>query len=296
MKKRLISVALIGAIFCSIFGFNLINRPKPLIAKEGAHQKSLKILALGNSFAADSLRSLYDIAKAEGIDDVSVCNLYIGGCSLQRHLKNAKKDKAAYTLFYNNSGEWESKDDCRISEALSMEDWDYIMLLQYSGTSGQAESYEPLDELMDYVKAHVSGNPEFVWDMTWAYQSDYVHNAFENYDNNQKKMYKAIVKAVKSEIVPNKRIKCILPVGTAIQNARTSFLGDNLTRDGRHLDLKYGRYTAALTVFGVLTGVKPTDARFAPEGITKKQEKAAREAAENAIIKPFKVTKSKIGR
>lgn len=38
----------------------------------------------------------------------------------------------------------------------------------------------------------------------------------------------------------------IIPTGTAIQNARTSFVGDHMNRDGYHLDLKIGRYTAAL--------------------------------------------------
>ncbi len=37
----------------------------------------------------------------------------------------------------------------------------------------------------------------------------------------------------------------IIPTGTAIQNARTSFVGDHMNRDGYHLDLKnrtlYGR-------------------------------------------------------
>ncbi len=296
MKKRIISFALIGALFCGIFGTGFWGTSDSLKAKSKSQKNSLKVLALGNSFAADSLRGLYDIAKAEGIEDVTVCNLYIGGCSLQKHLKNAKKDKAAYTCYYNSTGEWQEKEDYRISDALKLEEWDYIMFLQYSGTSGQPESYEPLNELMDYVAENTSGNPAFVWDMTWAYQSDYEHKAFEKYGNDQNRMYKSIVKAVKQKIVPNGRIKYIIPVGTAIQNARTSYLGDNLTRDGRHLDLKYGRYTAALTVFGVLTGTMPDEVSFVPEGVSKKQEKVAKEAAKDALKKPFKVTKSNIGR
>lgn len=59
-------------------------------------------------------------------------------------------------------------------------------------------------------------------------------------------MYHAIVDAVKKAGKAYK-IKMIIPTGTAIQNARTSFIGDHMNRDGHHLDVKVGRYTAACT-------------------------------------------------
>ena len=75
---------------------------------------------------------------------------------------------------------------------------------------------------------------------------------FKNYDQNQMKMYTSIVNAVKkaANLVG---IKKIIPSGTAIQNARTSFIGDHMNRDGYHLDLTIGRYTAACTWFEALT-------------------------------------------
>ncbi len=47
-------------------------------------------------------------------------------------------------------------------------------------------------------------------------------------------MYHAIVDAVKKAGKAYK-IKMIIPTGTAIQNARTSFIGDHMNRDGHHL-------------------------------------------------------------
>ncbi len=35
--------------------------------------------------------------------------------------------------------------------------------------------------------------------------------------------------------------------GTAIQNLRTSYMGDTLTRDGYHLEVNTGRYTVSMT-------------------------------------------------
>ena len=51
-------------------------------------------------------------------------------------------------------------------------------------------------------------------------------------------MYRSIVGAV-NKAARQYKIKYIMPSGTAIQNARTSFAGDHLNRDGYHLDLGF---------------------------------------------------------
>ena len=47
----------------------------------------MKILSIGNSFSEDAQRYLHQIANANG-DDIFCANLYIGGCSLERHYNN----------------------------------------------------------------------------------------------------------------------------------------------------------------------------------------------------------------
>ncbi|MGN1128615.1 MAG: DUF4886 domain-containing protein, partial [Candidatus Flemingiibacterium sp.] len=44
----------------------------------------LKVLSIGNSFSQDAQRWLHDIAAADGVELLAK-NLYIGGCSLERH-------------------------------------------------------------------------------------------------------------------------------------------------------------------------------------------------------------------
>lgn len=99
---------------------------------------------------------------------------------------------------------------------------------------------------------------------TWAYATNANHTGFKNYDQNQMKMYTSIVDAVKkaANLVG---IKKIIPSGTAIQNARTSFIGDHMNRDGYHLDLTIGRYTAACTWFEALTHQNVTENPYSPE-------------------------------
>lgn len=82
--------------------------------------------------------------------------------------------------------------------------------------------------------------------MTWAYQADSTHMSFPKYGSNQQTMYECIVKAVQTNVVPNESISVIIPAGTVIQNARTSYLGDTLTRDGYHLS-EFGRLITAYT-------------------------------------------------
>ena len=51
----------------------------------------MKILAIGNSFSQDATRYLHQIAKADNYD-LTVVNLYIGGCSMETHWNNIEKN------------------------------------------------------------------------------------------------------------------------------------------------------------------------------------------------------------
>ena len=43
-----------------------------------------KVLAIGNSFSEDATHFLHQICESSGIEN-EVVNLYVGGCSLERH-------------------------------------------------------------------------------------------------------------------------------------------------------------------------------------------------------------------
>ena len=129
---------------------------------------------------------------------------------------------------------------------------------------------------------------------TWAYAADSDHSGFACYDNDQMKMYRAIVDA-------NERaaglvgIDIIIPSGTAVQNARTSFIGDNMDRDGYHLDLLWGRYTAACTWFETLFG-HVTGNGYAPQGMSGDYVRVARLSARKAVLHPDRVTRINVRR
>ena len=111
-----------------------------------------------------------------------------------------------------------------LEAVLADEDWDYVSLQQASPFSGMYETYEAsLPELIEYVKARLPKKTKLMLHQTWAYASTSKHSGFKNYNCNQLTMYQAIANAVKKAAKANK-IKIVIPSGTAIQNARTSFM------------------------------------------------------------------------
>ena len=251
----------------------------------------LRILSIGNSFSDDMMEYVWQIADSLGVEEISLGNLYIGGCSLDTHANNAAADAAAYEYRTNTAGRWTTAYNVRMSEAVAAQDWDFISFQQQSGNSGLAGSYARLGELLDYVRS-IAGTAQFVWHMTWAYQKDSPNPEFANYGRSQDAMYESIVAAVRSEVLAQPEISAVIPSGTAIQNARTSFVGDTLTRDGYHLSLGLGRYIAGLTLVRALTGLSVSDVPYRPADVARDEAVMAAEAAEAAVASPFAVTPS----
>lgn len=254
----------------------------------------LKILTIGNSFSVNSMQYVYQIAKASGIEKIELGNLYIGGCSLETHLNNAKNDSAAYTYYTNDSGTWNILSSYKISDVVKGNNWDFVSFQQASDMSGVANSYDDLIELMDIVEPLCTNeNVEFAWHMTWAYQSDSPHGAFPRYDSNQLTMYNAIVSSVQEKIVPNERISKIIPNGTVIQNARTSYLGDTLTSDGTHLS-QQGQILAGATMIAALIDFDFGNLDLSAVSSDMSFFNVVVESVKNALDKPFEVTQSTI--
>lgn len=257
--------------------------------------RSLKILAIGNSFSTDAMQYLWQICRDGGVEDITLGNLYYGGCSIDQHLSFAKTDSASYKYYKNTDGEWKKTENYKMSSALADEEWDIITFQQTSKTCGLASSYKNLKSLVDHVEK-AAPNARFMFHMTWAYQQDSTHASFPNYDKSQQKMYDMTIDCTRDCILTETRFETVIPCMTSIQNARTSFLGDTLTRDGYHLDYNIGRYIAGLTWYAVLTGgdVDAITYNPAPDAISEDMLAVAREAVKNALATPLAVTESKI--
>ncbi len=255
---------------------------------------ALKILTIGNSFSDDTMEYAWQIADSLGVKEIYLGNLYIGGCTLDTHASNAANDSAAYEYRVNSNGTWSTAKSYRMGDAIASCDWDFVSLQQASGSSGVASTYGKVQQLVDYVRSKLpkTAHAKIVWNMTWAYQSTSTHAEFSKYGNSQETMYSKIVEAVQGNILTNRNISAVIPCGTAIQNARTSYLGDSLTRDGYHLTLDTGRYIAGLTLIHALTGLSVENIAYIPSGVVAEDAKIATESAANAVKTPFAVTPS----
>ncbi len=253
--------------------------------------RTLRILAIGNSFSRDAVeQNLHELAKADG-DTAIIGNLFIGGCSLERHSGNIRDDKHDYVYRkIGADGKMKEKKNTSIAEALKDDQWDYVSLQQASPFSGMFEKYEPyLPGIIKYVKENAPKKSKIILHQTWAYQQGSGHSGFKNYDRDQLKMYRAIVDANKRAAKLGK-IKTVVPSGTAVQNARTSFIGDNMNRDGFHLDLSHGRFTAACAWYETLFGKDVTHNTWAPKGMNRDIAAVAKRAAHEAVVNPYDIT------
>lgn len=275
MKKRTIRISRIRTLLFIIFYI--------LFSPIGAQAKVIKVLAIGNSFSQDGVEQyLYELAEAQG-DSLVIGNAYIGGCSIDRHYDNLLTGKADYEYRKVVGGVRSNKRKADLKSIIRDEQWDIISLQQASHYSGLPKSFTNLAQLKRLVQSYTTNlHVEFVWHMTWAYAEDYTSKNFKPYDYSQHKMYTAIVNTIQN-VLPAVGIKRVIPSGTAIQLARYR-LGDTLNRDGFHLSLTIGRYTAACTWCEFLTGRIVDGNKYWPSTITEEEAQICQLAAHEAMF------------
>lgn len=257
-------------------------------------QNVIKILAIGNSFSEDAAESYVDdLAKADGVELI-IANMFIGGCSLETHWNNASSNAAAYSYRKIVNGVKTTLSSKTLQETIADESWDYITFQQVSQYSGKYITYFPyLPNLLDYVKGLATNpNVKYCMHRTWAYAANSTHSEYDYYKKDQTIMYDSIV-AVTNKVAEKVGINIIIPAGTAIQNGRSSYIGDNFCRDGYHLSLGLGRFTAACTWYEKLLGKPVLDNTFIPSGVSATEANIARNAAHYAIVTPNSVTSMK---
>lgn len=227
--------------------------------------KTLKILAIGNSFSSDATRYLHQLADATGIP-TKIVNLYIGGCPLERHWKNIETAETEY-IYQLNGISTERK--VSIDEILSEEDWDIITTQQASRDSGWINSYEPF---LGLIVAHIkekAPNAKLYLHETWAYEITCTLDAFMRYKRDQQEMYEKLHNCY-THMAAKYDLEMI-PSGSIIQKVRTlpEFCvtegGLSLCRDGFHMSFDYGRYLLACVWLKKFTGISLKNISYIPE-------------------------------
>jgi len=287
-----------------------------------AHDTTLKILGIGNSYTIDSMRMLGAIYQAEKNQNVELGIAYKGGCRLDEHVSFYNNNEAAYAFYQWNAqtGKWVTTKDMTLQEIIDAEDWDLVSMQQGSTKSGVESTYNSdIQAIQGFVKDGLGYTPTFFWNMSWSYPGvdiegdgvtmESASNAsafFNTYNGDQEYMYQMITQTVQNKILPDTTFQWIMPVGTAVQNAKSSYLTPHeLYRDYTHLN-DYARLMAAYVWFCKLEGV-PTDSfklDYIPDALTNSYKEAGdipldaelfailEESVRNACATPFSVTQS----
>lgn len=300
----------------SLESLNLSN-----VAAE-AKDDTVKILGIGNSYTQDTMWILGEVYKAQKNQNVELGIAYYSGCTLASHVKFYNGNEAVYQ--YNHwdaeTGKWVTTKDMTLKEIITATDWDLISMQQGSSQSGLESTYnENLQTIQNFVKSDLTYTPTFFWNMTWSYPEVDIPgdgktlddapnaNAFKNnYNSDQVYMYQQITSAVQNKILPDSSFTWIMPVGTAVQNAKSSILTDyDLYRDYTHLN-DYCRLMAAYVWFSRIEGevpqqflldrvpaaVKKSYTGTGDMVLTEAQFNILQESVRNACATPFSVTQS----
>ena len=267
-------------------------------------RSSIKILSLGHSFSKDVMENyLYDMLKGLGYEEIVLGYLHVPGASLSVHWDYISNHKNGYRHYgKTTNGTWVNTNSPYAIDALLDEDWDYVTLQtspDYVG--GQNQEYSYIPAITDWIQQNATNpNVEIKWHMIWAFSEgcDLWSYAYHNYD--QMTMYNNIVAVTKQHIVPNDTFTGIIPSCTAIQNARSSFIGDNFNEpdatqggnDGYHLNAKYGDFVGSLTWACYFSGVDANSITVRSPGMTEEEFTALAEAVNNALDKPLEMIPS----
>lgn len=221
----------------------------------------LKILSIGNSFSQDATAYPHQIAQSVGIDLMTV-NLYIGGCSLERHWHNVVNQLADYALEINGNSTGEL---ISIQDALQKENWDYVTLQQVSKDSFDYFTYQPyLTDLAAFVKKQVPSG-KIVLHQTWAYEEGSERLREIAGYQKQEEMFRALEQAYlkAAESIGNCKI---IPSGWVLQQLlKMGF--SNLYRDTFHASIPEGRYILGAIWYEFFSGDNIMDTSFCPEGL-----------------------------
>lgn len=241
--------------------------------------KTIQVLSIGNSYSQDAQRYLHDLARSEGVAMETV-NLYIGGCSLERHFRNLVGDRKEYMLQIN--GHAAEGFSVTITEVLTARNWDVVTLQQASPQSYVEDSYYPyINELADYVRS-VCPKAKLLIHQTWGYEdgSDRIHNqGFETYDEMFAAIRPCYDKAAEAIGVDG-----ILPGGLAFQYALHHGV-KKIHRDTFHASYGLGRFILGLVWYGMITGndISKVNYHDFDEEVAEEEYKIALEAAAYAV-------------
>jgi len=244
----------------------------PNIKKAAQHYNDgvIKVLFIGNEHSMDTVQFLGDVFKAENpTQNIVIGVLSAKNASMADHSFNALNDLAAYD-YYEYTNSWEKTGNICLSDALSYEQWDTVVLQQIGYKAGLGGEYEKthFTHIINAVK-NLESAPVIAWNMMWtdpddemypsvSIASDWDHSHHTWYAGADGKydqgiMYEKIAQCTQDRILTNHEIGCVIPTGTAIQYAQDVLSREETAvyRNSTNLS-EYGQLIAAYVWYAKL--------------------------------------------
>lgn len=242
----------------------------------------LKVLMVGNSYSLSVMDRIPAVAKSCGCQ-LDICNMYIGGCPMERHVGNIAKSEAnpeARQYGIRSSWAFGEKPDfpksANIPEMLSIEKWDIVTVQQASPHSFRLESYHPYgDKLVETIRKYAP-QAEIVVQETW---SDFPETPrLKKWSLTSQEMYKQLHWCY-GDFAKRYGFR-VIPTGTAVEFTR----GKVNVQSGSdpHLNAK-GKYLQALVWVSKLFGVDVSKCEYVPDGIGEDEASVLKDAATRAV-------------
>lgn len=300
---------------------------EPEVTQSPEEAKVLKILTLGHSLTVDSCHMLALVAAKEGYEHMMVGTLYESGCKLAEHVQFLTNNEPAYNL-YISSTETPDKiptitEGVTMHDALNFDYWDIIIMQGGVFEAARESSFKfgAVQVIQNYVKENIS-NPAatLAWHMTWVTPTDNdlrdmysktpnsYYKSYEEFNDDRTTFYNARIKCLKDYILTDENFEFVIPSGTAIENALSSYLTEkDLHRDYAHAS-DLGRVIASYTWYCTLAGIdhleeikldaipknflKSTQDKTQDRVLTDAEKAIIIESVNNALKNPLEVTQS----
>lgn len=333
--KRAFAVALCCATMVGAFagcgGKKTEEKKEPASTEPVEEKKVLKVLTLGHSLTVDACHMLNLVADTEGLgdyDEIVIGTLYYSGCQLWRHVQYLKANEAAYSLYLSSTKTPDVPprilDNMTMEAALRLDYWDIIVMQGGAWEIGEPENFTNgnIQTIQQYVNDNkYNPNAVFAWHMPWAIPTDpellakypYEPNPHKNnyakYGNNRETLYNAITNCVAQHIVPDETFEFLIPTGTAMQNAWSSYLTEkDIHRDYGHAT-DFARVMVTYVWYCKLMGIekleqikldaipaaflKSTEDKSKDRPLTQIEKELILESVNNALAEPLKMTQSR---
>ena len=261
--KRFLTMTLAVLMMLSMFtacggAGNTETQPETTAATEptqpGEEGNVLKILTLGHSLAVDCGHMLNRVAAAEGYDSLKIGTLYYSGCPLPKHVEYLTNNSPEYNLYISESKTPDQPTNITngvtMEYALRFDYWDIVIMQGGVFEIAEKATYTNgnIKTIQNYVlEKCLNPNVKFAWHMPWApptdntlrdqypYENNTYYTSYLPYGDDRTTLYKSIVNCVKDCIETDDTFQFVIPTGTTMENALSSYLEEtDLHRDYVH--------------------------------------------------------------